>query len=97
MSLCLTISYAPIGGIRQFVFQIPIMDAILMGYWVTDQARKMMHLIVYKSKFRIGYTNLRKLFIIPREMLLRYHLRNTSSIALIENFRDGVDGLGDTT
>ena len=31
------ISYAYLGGIRQFIVQIPSMDAVLMVYWVTYQ------------------------------------------------------------
>ena len=54
MHLCPPISSVPIGDIRKLVVQIPIMDEILMGYWMSGQARTRMSSVMYKSKLRKG-------------------------------------------
>ena len=70
------------------------MDSILMAYWVAVQVRTTMFSVMYKSKFRMRDTNLRRVLIIPCEMFLRYHLSNTRSIATIFNVRGRVDDIG---
>ena len=52
------ISPASIGGIRQFVLQIPSMYLILMGYWMLVQAIITMSSVIYKSKLIIGEISL---------------------------------------
>ena len=49
-----SISFAPVGGNRQFVVQISNIDAILIGYLVVGQVRTIRSSVMYKSKFRIG-------------------------------------------
>ena len=93
MHLCLPIIFASVGGIRQLVVQIPSMDAILMGYWMSIQVRTMMSNVMYKSNFRIGNV-LGRVLVIPCEILLRYHLRNNSRIAMLVSVRGAVGGLG---
>ena len=51
--LCLPISSASVGKIMKLVVQIPIMDAILMGYWITCQVRTMMSSVMYNSKLNM--------------------------------------------
>ena len=41
-------------GIRQLVYQILRMDAILMGYCMEGQVKTMTISVMYKSKFRMG-------------------------------------------
>ena len=61
--LCPLVSYASVCGNRQCVVQVPIMDAILMGYWVSYQLRTMMSSVMYKSKFRIRFMILRRVLV----------------------------------
>ena len=42
LCLCPPTSYDSVGGIIQLIVQIPVMDAVLMGYCVTDQVEIMM-------------------------------------------------------
>ena len=95
MRLCLPISYVYVGGIRQFVVQIPSMNVILMGYRVAGQVRTMMSSIMYHSKFRTGNMILRSVLMIMCEMFLMDHLRNTRSIDMLASGRGRVCGLGD--
>ena len=94
--LFLPISFASVGGISQFLVQIPSTDEILMRYWVAGQVRNITSRIIYNSKFRTGNTILRKFLMIPCEMFLRYHLRNTRIIALLGSGRGRVGDLRDT-
>ena len=59
--LCMPISSVLIGGIRQFVVQIPSMGAILMESLVAVHVRTIMH----RSKFSMGNMILRRVLIIP--------------------------------
>ena len=81
--LCQPISSASIGGIRKLVVKIPRMDTILMGYWMAGQVRTTIISVMYKRKFRMGNMILRMFLMMPYDMLLRHHLRNTSSISLL--------------
>ena len=54
-----------------------------MGYWVAGQVRTMRSSVIYKSIFRIGEMIFRSALMIPCEVLLRSHLRNTNSISMI--------------
>ena len=94
--MCLTISSAFVGGISQWVVQIPSMDMILMGYWVANQARNMMSSVMLNSKFSMGKMILRRVLVMPCEILLRNQLSGTSSIALIGSVRGTASDLGDT-
>ena len=51
---CLTISSVSVGGIRQLIVQISIIDTTLMKYWITGQVRTMMRSVMCKSKFSMG-------------------------------------------
>ena len=62
-----------VGGIRQFLVQIPSMDAILVGYWVAGQVRTMMSSFMYRSNFSMGDMILRRVLMIPCEVFLRVH------------------------
>ena len=93
--LCPTISSTSVGGKRQFVAQIPSMDAILMGYWVADQVSTMKSSVIYKSKFRIGDITLRRVLIIPCEIFLKSHLRSTRRIDWIDSGRGRADVCGE--
>ena len=64
------ISSASVGGIRQFLSQIPGMEAMLIGYWVEGQVRTMMTSVMYNSKFTMSDMILRRVIIIPREVFL---------------------------
>ena len=66
-----------------------------MGYWVVGQVRTMISSVMYNSRFRMGNMILRRVLVIPCEMFLSRHLRNTGRIALLGNIRDRVGGLGD--
>ena len=92
--LCLPISSAFVSGIRQFLVQIPIMDKVLIGYWVAGQVRNMMSRVMYKSKFMMGNMILRRVLMIPCGIFLRDHVRNIRRIALIGICRGRVGGLG---
>ena len=89
--LCPTITSASIGGARQSVAQIPSMDAILMGYWVTGQVRNIWSSAKYKSKLMMGDMTHRRVIMIQCEMFLRYHLRSTRGIDLLGSVRNRVD------
>ena len=52
--MCLPISSASVGGIRQLIVQFPLIDATSMGYWITGQVRTMMRSVMCKSNFRMG-------------------------------------------
>ena len=91
----MTISYASVGEMRQCVSQIPSMNTILMEYWVSVQVSTMSSSVIYKSKFRMGYITLSGVLMIPCEILLRSHFRNTRSIDIIVSGRGVVYGLGD--
>ena len=93
--MCLTISYVPIFGVRKMVVQIPSMDTILMGYWMTRQVRTMMSSVMYKSKLRIVKNILRRVLMMQCEMFLRSHLRNTRRIDMIDSGRGRFGGLWD--
>ena len=51
--------------------------------------------VMYMSKFRMVDMILRRFIMIPWEVFLRYHLRNTRSIYLLVSGRSIVDGLWD--
>ena len=57
------------------------------------QVRAMSSIVMYKSKFNMGGIILIRVLIIPFEMLLRSHLRNTRSIDLLGSCRGRVDFL----
>ena len=95
VSLCLPISSAYVGGIRQFIVQITRIYATLMGYWITGQVRTMMRSLMRNSNLRIGERILSRVLMIPCSVFLRSHLRSASSIAMIGSGRGRVDGLGD--
>ena len=95
MCLHMLTSYASVGGTRKFFGQTPIMDAILMGYWVAGHVRTMMISVMYKSKSRMGDMTLRRFLMIKCEMFLRENLRSTSRTALLSSGRGIVYGLGD--
>ena len=63
-----------------------------MGYWVTGHVRATGSSVMYKSKFSIADMILRKVLIIPCEMLLRALLKNTRSIPLLGSGRGIFDG-----
>ena len=50
--------------------------------------------VMYKSNFRMGNMILRRVLMIPCEILLMYHLSNTRSIDLLGSGRGKVGGLG---
>ena len=77
-----------------FFSQIPSMDTIVMGYWVVVQVRTIRSSLMHKSKFIMGYMNLRRVLVIPYEMFLRAHLRSTRIVYLIVSGRGIVDGRG---
>ena len=83
VSLHPPISSTSIGGIRQYVVQIPSIYEILMGYWVAGQVRTMSRSVIYKSKFRRGDMILRRVLMIPCETILRSYLNNTRRVSLI--------------
>ena len=60
---------------------------------MTVQVKTMMSSVMYKSKFRMVKMILRRVLVIPCEMFLRSHLRNTRSIALLGSGRGRVCGL----
>ena len=95
MRLHQPISPASFGGTRNFVFQIPSMDKILMGYWVVGHVRTIRSSVMYKSKFRMGDKTLSIIVMIACEILLRAHLRITRSISMLDNSRGRVDSRGD--
>ena len=64
------ISSASVGGIRQFLVQIYIMDSTNKGYWVEVWVRTMSIGIIYKSKFRMGDMILSIVFVISNEVYL---------------------------
>ena len=84
-----------VGGIRQLIVQITSMDMILMGYWMAGQVRTTIISVMYKRKFRMGNMILRMFLMMPYDMLLRHHLRNTSSISLLVSGKGRVGGRGD--
>ena len=96
MRLHTSIGSASVGGIRQLAVQIPIMDEILMGYWMVGQVRTMRVSVMYKSNLNMGYMILNRVLVIPCEVFFRAHLRNTSSITFLFGGRGIVDGLGGT-
>ena len=96
LHLCLPISSASVGGIRQFIFQIPIIDETLMGYWIAGQVRTMIRSVMCKSSSIMGENILRRVLIIPCTVLLRSHLSSARSISFIGSGRGRVDGLVDS-
>ena len=83
-----------VGGIRQLVVQITSTDEILMGYCMSGQVRTMMSSVMYNSKLNMGKKSLSRFLMMPCEMLLRSHLRNTRRIYLLGSGRGRVSGLG---
>ena len=65
-----------------------------MGYWISVQVRTIMSRVMHKSKYRIGKI-IRRVLMIPCEMFLKDHLRNTRSIALLDSVRVRIGGLRD--
>ena len=51
-------SFMSVGGMSQFVSQIPRMDAILMGYWMAGQMSTTMSSVIYKSDLTTGKKSL---------------------------------------
>ena len=51
VSMCLTISYTSVGGIRQLIFQISRIDSTVMGCWISGQVRTMMRILIFKSNW----------------------------------------------
>ena len=51
--------------------------------------------VIYKSNIRIGNMIISRVLMISCKMFLRYHLRNTKSIALIGSGGVRVDRIGD--
>ena len=96
MSLCLPISSVSVGGIRQLVVQIPILDTNLMGHCIAGQGRNIMRSVMCKSNLSMGENILRRVLMILCAVFLRDHLRSSRSIVLIGIGRGVVDGLGDT-
>ena len=90
----MSISYASISGIRQFIVQIPRIDATVMGYWIAGQARTIMRSVMCKSNLRMGEKYLRRILMMPCAVLLRADLKSDSSISLLVSGRGGVDSLG---
>ena len=62
---------------------------------MTGQVRTMMSRVMYKSKFRMGGMIIKRVIMIPCEILLKSHLVNTRIISLLGSGRDRVYGLGD--
>ena len=93
--LHLTIGSVSVDGVIKFEVQIPIIDEILMGYWVVDQVRTMRSSVMYKSPFRVGEIIFRRLLMIFCDMSLRDHLKNTMNIDLFGSVNGRADGLGD--
>ena len=93
--LHLPISYVYVDGIRKFVVQISSIYKILIGYWVAVKVRTTRSIVMHKNKFRMGGRILRRVLMIPCEQFLRYHLKNTRSVDMLEIIRGRVDGLGD--
>ena len=67
-----------------------------MGYCVAGQARTTMNSIMYKSNSRMINMILRMVLMIPCDMFLRDHLKNTRRIYLFGSVKGRVDDLGDT-
>ena len=65
-----------------------------MGYLVVGRVRTMMSRVMYKSKFIMGGVILRRVIMIPCDILLKDQLANTRIIDLLLSGRDRVDGLG---
>ena len=95
--LCLPISSASIGGIRQLIFQIPGIDLTLMGYCISVQVRTMMRSVMCKSSLRMGENILRRFLMMPYAVLLSSHLSTDRSISLLGSDRGRVDGIGDVS
>ena len=94
--LCLPIYSTSVGGIRQFIFQIPIIDATLMGYCIAGQVKTMVRSVMCEINLRMGENILRRVLVMPFEVLLRDQLGGTRSIVLLISGRGRVDVLGDS-
>ena len=66
-----------------------------MGYCMAVQVGTILSTVMYKSGLRMGKEILRRVLMVPCEMLLGDHLSNTRSIALLGSGRVRVGGLGD--
>ena len=86
-----TISSASIGGMRQFVSQIPLMGVILMRYWMVGQERNMRSTVMCKNKLITGDFTLRRILMIIFEMLLSNHFVSIRIIGLIVSSSGSVD------
>ena len=77
------------------VVQIPIMDEIFIGYYIVGLVSTMISSLMYNSKFMMGDMIFRRVLMVTCDMLLRDHLRNTSSISLLGSGRVRVGDIGD--
>ena len=76
------------------VVQIPSMGVIFMGCCMAGQVSNMISSVMYKSKLSMWDIILRRVLMIPCEILLRTQLRNTSIIALLGSGRGIVGVIG---
>ena len=56
----------------------------------------MMSIVMYQSKFRMGNMILRRVLMIPCDIFLRAHLRNTRRIDILGSGSGIFDELGDS-
>ena len=89
-------SFMSVGGMSQFVSQIPTIDAIFMGWWMEVQVSTMRSSVTFKNKLVMGDIDLRTIIMIPCEIFFRTHLSCISIISLIGSMRSIVDGHGGT-
>ena len=96
LRLCLPISPASVSGIRQLIFQISIIDATLMGYWISGQVSTVIRSVMCEIHFRMRENILKRVLMMPCAVFLRSHLMGARIIALLGSGRGTVDGRGDS-
>ena len=94
--MCLTVSSVSVGGIRQLIVQIHIIDTTLTRHWIAGQGRKIMRNVMCKSNLSMGENILRRVLMIPCAVFLREQLRSSRSIVMLGIGRGVVYGIGDT-
>ena len=80
---------------RQLIVHIPITYVVLMGYLVKGQMGTISSSVMWRITSNIGVVYLRSILMLQREILLRIHLKNISTISLIGNFMGVVGVIGD--
>ena len=90
----LTKILASIGGMRQFIVQIPKTDMILVGYLMKGQVSNISRIVKCRIRSGKGVMALSRIRMVHSKILLMILLESIRNISLHGKFRDIIGGLG---